>query len=263
MKSALTVVLMLGCLGALAAQEPEARKQDAEAVKLLERFDALRHVPRAAGLKDLQFAARLPSGHDLVLRWKAPDKMASELVVPADAPADRARQLQFVIPKFQAEARKFERAFLDLQLGELLWEDHKGDDVVLAAPNQVRIVAKSEKSRRTFKEQLITFDEQGLVKQARVTSPTGGESIMEPTFTQWNGKHLYQSLNTRIGTNEQTISFEYAEHGGMMLLKKVVTTTKVDGKAQAPRTLEFSDVKVNTGLDDKLFEAKPAEPKQE
>lgn len=265
MKCALTVVFMLGCVAAIVAQGSEApqapKKQDPEALKLIERYDSLLYIPRAAGLKDLEFTTKLPSGHNLVLRWKEPDKKKADLVVPADAPADRARQLAFVIPKFQDDARKHGPSFIDpLQTGEILHEKHKDDDITLVAPNQIRIVARSEGSKRMFKEETLTFDDQGLVKQARVVSPAGLESVLEPTFTPWNGKHVYQVLKTKIGQEEQVVTFDYGIFDNVMLVKKVVTSAKVDGKTRE-QVLEFFDFKVNTGLDDKLFEEKPAEPK--
>jgi hypothetical protein len=139
-------------------------------------------------------------------------------------------------------------------VGEVLHEQHKDDDVILAAPNEVRIVARSEASKASMKEQVLTFDEAGLVKRARVTGPTGAEITLEPTYTAWNGKHVYESLKTIFGPdNQQTVSFEYAVVEGFLLAKKL--TTKGTGRSKSSEgTLEFRDLKVNTGLDDKLFE---------
>ena len=73
------------------------------------------------------------------------------------------RQLEFVKPKFESEARKNAMPFVTMQLGESLREKHKDDDVSLAGPNEVKIVAKSEASKAQFKEEILTFDERGLL----------------------------------------------------------------------------------------------------
>jgi hypothetical protein len=199
MKSVFAVVLMFGCLDAVVAQDPpkpSEKRQDPEAVKLVERFDALLYVPRAEALRDLEFATKLPSGHHLVLRWKQPDQIKSELVVPADAPPDRARQLAYVIPKDQEEAQKHAPRFVDLEIGEVLHQKHKDDDILLVAPNQVKIVARSEATKAVLKEQTLVFDQQGLITQTKIISPTGVESTLAPTYTTWNGKQVYQTLKS-------------------------------------------------------------------
>jgi hypothetical protein len=251
------LAFILSGVAAAFGQEPAApaeKKQDAEALKLIERFDALMHVPRAAGLKDVEFVTRLPSRLDLVLRWKHPDKVASDLTVAEDAPAAEVEPLKRIIPAHRAEAAKHAASFVKIVTGEVLGEQHKDDDVTLEAPNQIRIVARSDASKAVFKEQALTFDEQGLVKQARVTAPTGLVSTLEPTFAPWKGKHLYQSLKTSIGPDQQTVTFEYEQVGEFMLVKKLTTKSTVRGKA-TEATLELRGFKANSGLDDKLFEA--------
>src|SRR5215471_15769816 len=91
---------LLGVLGNAAAQTPppaaEKPTQDPAAMKMIERFDSLRYVARSEGLKDLQFTIRMPvikeAGLDLVARWKAPDKIAADLVLPGDVPEDFQKQ---------------------------------------------------------------------------------------------------------------------------------------------------------------------------
>jgi hypothetical protein len=251
----------------VAAQEvqpakPPEKRQDPEAIALIERFDGLLYAPRTSGLEDLEFTTKLPSGHHLVLKWKQPDKIQADLVVPADAPPEVARQLGLVIPKFQDEARKHASKFVDMEIGEVLREKHKDDDVILAGKNQVRIVARSEASKSVFKEQTLTFDERGLIKSTRVTAPTGVESTIEPTFMAWSGKHVYQSMKTRVATSQEdsTVTFEYSVVESIMLVKKVGLASKVGGKARE-QVLEFFDFKVNRGIEDKAFDERADRPK--
>lgn len=260
-------VLVLAAVSAAAsfAQNPEPARQeparDPAAMKLIERYDSVRLIPRVEGLKDLQFTARLPIGLDLAVRWKAPDKLAADLVVPADAPEDRVRQLTVMAAQKRAEARPMAAPMLPMFLGEVYAETIKDDEVSLAAPNQVKVVAKSPASRARFKEQLLTFDDRGLIKSAEVTAPTGATSKQEPVFVEMNKKFVYQGVKTTMGKIESSVAFEYAPAGDFVLVKKATMSAKGQGPAQPPQTLEFRDVKANAGIDDKAFEEKPDEPK--
>src|SRR5262249_22944658 len=157
--------------------------QDPAAVKMIERFDNLRYVPRAEGLKDLQFTVRMPvtkeAGIDLVVRWKAPDKIAAELAVPADAPEGLKRQLSILSTQKRAEAKTMAGPMVAMQIGELSGDKVKDDDIALAGPNQVKITARSAGSKAQFKEQLLTFDDRGLAKLAELTAPTGAVTKSE------------------------------------------------------------------------------------
>jgi hypothetical protein len=244
-----------------ASPPPAAEKpvQDAAAVKLIERCDALRHVPRAEGLVDLQFIVRLPMplGLDLAVSWKAPDKVAGAFVVPDDAPPDRLKQLTITAAEKGSHAKGMAGPFVQMMIGEVLRDTYKDDEITLAAANQVKIVPKSATSKSTFKEQVLTFDDRGLLKQVKITSPTGSESVMNPAFVEWNKKFVYQSMTTTIGKTETSVSFEYGNAGDFLLVKKATMSVKMPGKPE-PQTqiLEFRSPKVNTGLDDKLFEEK-------
>jgi hypothetical protein len=259
MKCALTVLFLSGVLRLAACQDPVAPKpaekppQDPKALAMLEKLDSLLYRPRDAGLKDLEFTAKLPGGFNLLVRWKDPERVRADLVVPPDAPANVKKQLELVKPRFEADARKHAQPFVTMQLGEVLRDKHKDDEVVLAGANQVKIVARSDASKASFKEQTLTFNEQGLVTQAKVVAPTGLESTIDPKFTESNGKHVYQSMKTTIGTETSTVTFEYVNAGAFVLVKKVTTTAAKGGASQA---LEFDGFKTNAGIEDGVFEAK-------
>jgi hypothetical protein len=256
MKSTIAVLILsafarLFGQGADAPAPPE-KKQDAGALKLVERFDSLVYAPRAAGLKDVEFTTRLPNGLDLVIRWKAPDAVASDLRVPADTPEKNVEPLKLIVPVYRAEAARHAPSFAKIIAGEVLLEQHKDDDLTLVSPNVVKIVARSDSSKAIFKEQTLTFDEAGLVKQAVVTAPTGLVSTLEPTFAPWNGRHVYQTLKTTMGTDEQKVTFEYEHVEPFMLVKKLTTEAKVRGKV-TKGSLEFRDFKPNAGIQDVSF----------
>jgi hypothetical protein len=260
MKPALIVLFTLGVVVAGAAQvtdvAPAQAQQDPKALAMLEKLDSLLYSPRTAGLKDLEFFAKLPNKFNILIRWKTPDRVRAELVVPPDSPADMKRQLEFIKPKFEAEARKNAMPFVTMQLGESLREKHKDDDVTLAGPNEVRIVAKCEASKSSFKEQVLTIDDRGLASRVRVVAPTGLESVIEPKYVERSpGRFSYESLKTTIGKDESVVGFEYVTVGDFTFVGKVITKPK-DGE---PRPLEFGGFKANSGLEDKLFEEAPAE----
>jgi hypothetical protein len=258
---ALTAVAATAAFGQNPQPGQDKPSQDPAAMKLIERFDSIRLVPRAEGLKDLQFTARLPIGIDLAVKWKAPDKLAADLVVPADAPADRAKQLTVMASQKRGEARQMAAPMIPMFLGEIFAETVKDDEVSLVGPNQVKVVAKSPASRAQFKEQLLTFDDRGLIKSADVTAPTGASSKQEPTFVEVNKKFAYQSVKTTIGKSESSVTFEYAPADGLVLVRKATMSAKGAGPATPPQVLEFRDVKANAGIDDQVFEEKPADPK--
>lgn len=259
MKPALIVLFTLGVVVTGAAQVADVAsgkaQQDPKAVAMLEKLDSLQYSPRTAGLKDLEFFAKLPGGFNILIRWKAPDRIKAELVVSPESPPELRKQMEFIKPKFEAEARKNAMPFVTMQLGESLREKHKDDDVTLAGPNEVKIVAKSEESKASFKEEVLTIDERGLASKVRVVAPTGAESVIEPKYVERSGKFSYESLKTTIGKDEAVVSFEYVTVGDFTFVGKVVTKPK-DGQ---PRPLEFGGFKANSGLDDKLFEEGPAE----
>lgn len=261
----LVVAFVLGCAGFALAQDTEAPKppdrprQDAEALKLIERFDSLLYMPRAAGLKDLEFTVRLPGGFDLLVRWKEPDRVKASLAVAADAPADHKKQLELIAPKFEPEAKKHAPSFVSTQIGEPLRDKHKDDELTMIAPGQVKIVARSEASTAQFKEQALSFDDRGLVTRVKVVAPTGLESVILPTFAPLGGRFVYQAMKTTIAKEESTVTFEYVEAGGFHMIGTLTTASK---SMREPQKLVFAGFKPNSGLDDKLFEEpKPAAPK--
>ena len=260
MKPALIVLFTLGVVVNGLAQVPDVAagkaQQDPKAVAMLEKLDSLQYSPRTAGLKDLEFFAKLPGGFNILIRWKTPDRVKAELVVSPESPPEMKKQMEFIKPKFEAEARKNAMPFVTMQLGESLREKHKGDDVTLAGPNEVKIVAKSEESKASFKEEVLTFDERGLVTRVKVVAPTGAESVIEPKFVERApGRFSYESLKTTIGKDESVVAFEYVTVGDFSFVGRVTTKPK-DGQ---PRALEFGGFKANSGLDDKIFDEAPAE----
>jgi hypothetical protein len=260
MKPALIVLFTLGVVVTGAAQgndaAPAKPQQDPKAVAMLEKLDSLQYSPRTAGLKDLEFFAKLPGKFNILIRWKAPDRVKAELVVAPETPPEIRKQMEFIKPKFEAEARKNAMPFVTMQLGESLREKHKDDDVTLAGPNEVKIVAKCEESKASFKEEVLTFDERGLVTRVKVVAPTGMESVIDPKFVERTpGRFSYESLKTTIGKDESVVSFEYVTVGDFTFVGKVITKQK-DGE---PRPLEFGGFKANSGLDDKIFDEAPAE----
>ena len=85
MKPALIVLFTLGVVVTGAAQgndaAPDKAQQDPKAIAMLEKLDSLLYSPRTAGLKDLEFFAKLPGGFNILIRWKTPDRVKAELVV--------------------------------------------------------------------------------------------------------------------------------------------------------------------------------------
>jgi len=259
MKPALIVLFTLGVVVTGAAQGndgvPAKAQQDPKAMAMLEKFDSLLYSARTAGLKDLEFFAKLPNGFNVLTRWKAPDRIKAELVVSPDSPPGMKKQMEFIKPKFEAEARKNAMPLVTVQLGESLREKHKGDDVTLAGPNEVKIVAKSEASKAEFKEEVLSFDDRGLVTRVKVVAPTDMESVIEPKYGERSGgKFSYESLKTTIG-KEESVAFEYVTVGDFTFVGKVTTTQK----GGQPRALEFGGFKANSGLDDKIFDEVPKE----
>jgi hypothetical protein len=258
MKPVLAVMFALALMPIAAAQGTEAPKpperpaQDPKAVAMIEKLDALMYRPRAAGLTDLEFTAKLQGGFNLQVRWKDPDRMRADLVVPADAPDDAKKRLELIKARFEPDAKKHAASFVVMQTGEVLREKHKDDELVLAGPNQVKIVARSDASKASFKEQTLTFNDQGLVTQVKVVAPNGFESAIEPKYVEWGGKQVYQSLKTTIGKDETLVSFDYVNVGTFLMVKKVTTTPKTG----ASQSLEFEGFKANAGIDDKVFETK-------
>jgi hypothetical protein len=252
MKLVLTLTFVLGAFEAAFTQEPAAPArppQDPKALAMLEKLDSLVYSPRAAGLKDLEFTVKLPVGFHLLLRWKAPNLLRADLVVPPDAPAQIKKQLELSKANFEAEARKSAPSFAVTQLGEVLRDKHNGDEISLVAPNEVKIVARSEASKAAFKEQTLTFNEQGLVTRARMTAPNGLENVIEPTFIEKDGKHVYQSLKTTIGKQETVAAYEYVNAGTFLMVKKITVTAK----GSPPQALEFDGFKANAGIADEVF----------
>lgn len=262
--SALLFVLTFA-LGVAAAQQPEAPKpaerppQDPKAVAMLEKFDSLVYIPRAAGLKDLEFTLKLPVGFNVLVRWKAsPDRARADLVVPEDAPAGIKKQLEIRKSTVEADARKQAVPLSVTQVGEVQRDKYKDDEIVLVAPNQVKIVARSEASKSAFKEHTVTFNDQGLVTLVKVVAPNNFESTIEPTFAESNGKHAYQSIKTTIGRQETIVAYEYVSAGSFQFVKKITTTAKGSGDllAPPPQSIEFDGFKPNAGIDDAVFEGK-------
>jgi hypothetical protein len=103
----------------------------------------------------------------------------------------------------------------------------------------VKVVARSETSKASFKEQIFTFDAKGLVTKIEATAPNGLLTVIEPTWTA-HGALWSQSKSTMtVGKETKTITFDYVDVGGFRLLAKMIAS---DAK-NAPVALELRNFK--------------------
>jgi len=234
-----------------------APKQDAAALKLLEKFDSLLYIAQQNGLKDVSFDCSLPIGLVLQVKWKSPDKMAADVVVPADAPAEKKKQLELISSTVKGQAQTYARSFVQLIVGESEGKKRAGDDIALSGENQIKITAVSETSKREFKEEVLTFDERGLVKHIKVTSPMGAVSEIDPTYVEKGGKFLYTVVTNQFGDatakTSTAMKFDYVDVDGITVISKMTTSGTNAGTAMPENVMQFTNHQVNKGIDDAVF----------
>ncbi len=240
-----------------------APKQDPAAVKLLQKHDSLMYVPQENGLKDVAFDIDLPINPErtmlltMQVQWKAPEKVATDVVVPANTPADKKTQLELLLPTVKTQAKVNAPMMVRVVVGQSELGKRTGDEIVMDGENKVKVTAKSEASKQQFREELLTFDERGLVKSAHVTSPAGGTQDIDMTYTERKGKFFLSEVATKFGDaasgTTNTMKFEYADVDGITLVSKTTIIGTQGGKAGPETVMQFANYKVNKGIDDSVF----------
>lgn len=236
------------------SQNPQnpAPNRDAAAVRKLEAFDQKVYTPITAGLKSLNFEFPMPEaalpGLVLDISWKTPDAIEVLARVTDKAPPAARQQMQLLAelindPK-RSEGQEFRtnaRGVTQQVIGESLATKLASDDLATVSETEVKVVARSEASRRQFKEQVLTFDAKGLVTKATVTAPNGLVTVIETTWTEKSGKWVQGTVAMTVGKDRKSIAFDYADIDGFLLLQKM---TASDGK-NASETLEIRNARVN------------------
>jgi len=247
------LVLVFACLSfTLFAQTPPdgAPVRDAEAVKKIEAHDAKVYTPSASGLAALEFAFPMPAaalpGLVLDIGWKAPDAVTVVARVGDDAPEAAKKQMRLLAdlindparPEGQ-EFRTNARGVVTQVVGESLAPGLVADDVALLGADKVKVVARSEGSKRRFKEQTFTFNEKGLVSKIEAGAPNGLTTVIEPTWVEKGTQWSQSKVTMTMGKETKSIVFDYVEVGGFRLIGKM---TASDGR-NAPETLELRNLK--------------------
>lgn len=250
MKTLVVLVLTL-CAFAQDPQKPVPQR-DSAAVRRLEVFDAKVYTPVAAGLRELTFEFPMPEtalpGLVLDISWKTPDATQVTARVTDKAPASARQQMQLLAdlindPK-RAEGQEFRtnaHGVAKQVIGESLAAKLAGDDLATLSESEVKVTARSEASRRQFKEQVLTFDAKGLVTKATVTAPNGLVTVIETTWTEKSNRWFQSSVAMSVGKERKSIAFEYGDVGGFTLLQKM---TASDGK-NASEVLEVRRPRAN------------------
>jgi hypothetical protein len=236
MRSALALLALPAILCAQAARPP----QDPEALKLLDQADALIYSPRRLGLKDLRYVQSVPRQPGVVVEvaWKAPDLARVEPRAEPGRPDHVARIVAVQREQLQAEAR----TILDVVVGKDSREAYQDDEIRLAGPRQIRVLARSDRSRRLFREHLVTYDDRGL--PFRMASETdSGRYEFEVVFTTHDGKWFVREIQSRTPTGPMVMEIEMGEFGAWRFPLRIRKTLGTEVTA-----IEFSDYRPDTGL---------------
>lgn len=258
-KAAVAFVLAFAAAAAV-AQQPTSRKsepprRDPEAVKRLAAHDALLYVPSEEGLKDLSFTLKHPLDVLVDFRWRAPSSTAWSIRIPERIEKVVADKLRITVASapFRAEMDAQTPAFVRLMTGERESAKYAEDALEFVAPDKVRIVAHAEATRAVMREATLTFDAAGRVVSGKVTSPLGAVSETATTYLERKGKFVVAELKATTpspeGPQTATMTHEYAEVEGFLLLKRLVMKNGLQGDQE----LEFVDHKPNAGLKDEDF----------
>jgi len=124
-------------------------------------------------------------------------------------------------------------------VGESLAPGLAADDVALVGTDKVKVVARSEASKRRFKEQTFTFNDKGLVAKIEAVAPNGLTTVIEPTWVEKGTQWSQSKVTMTVGKETKSIVFDYVDVAGFRLIGKM---TASDGK-NAPETLELRNLK--------------------
>lgn len=216
------------------------------------------YFPKASGMKDITVSidnsmlAML--GGDVLIQymWKSPDKevivvkgLEDNPMVPPDAVEQMKKQ-------FKQVGR--------MCVGEGIQDRLKGYDLSIAKDGENLVVTgKTADPEQMYSELSFWVSaEHVIVKQkGKLTTPRQGQTESEQTYVlaKKDGKS-YAVGSTQPDGTKATI--EWADVSGIFMPIKM--TIDSPRNPMGPMSLEFKDVKVNSGLDDAVFAAAPAPP---
>ena len=221
-------------------------RQDAGALALLDRADAVLYSPLLAGLHDVTYRFKTTRRPKVAVevRWVEPDHVRSELALDADAGAATQNWTRVGGPKHLRDAT----SLVDLVVGTPNRAQYKGDEIILQSAGHVKIVARSERSlSRSLVEAVITFGDDGL-PTCMETQTVNSKIILVPTYRRGpGGRWLVDKVDTRIEgggkTRSTVMSFEYQRIGPYTMPHRVTLHGLDEEVVQ-----EYLDIHVDQGL---------------
>lgn len=239
---AFTSLFLFVALGGLAIGQVAKAARDPKAVALLEKADAATYSPKRAGLKDLQYRQTLSNlpGILVDVRWAAPDTSKVDLGAAPDAPA----HVRAMIEAAREPLTRTATLTIDMIVGKDNVATYAEDEISLASEGVVKILARSERSKAVFRENLVTFDARGLPVAMKTIDRDGRTIEMNVIFEAAGALHRVREVKSMTPVGEVTMNFEYVEIQGFAFPRRI---TSAGGAL--PSTQEFSEFKVDTGLD--------------
>ncbi len=254
-----TSLVQLSAVAALALLAPaSARAGEPTAAEVVAKVQANTYLPKTVGLKDISFAidssmmAMLGEGVSIHFMWKAPDKEKLTLTGLEGNP--------MIPPEAMGVIRK---QFLQLGrmcVGDGLEDRLKGYDVTMAKEGDNFVVTgKSADPDQIYSEVRFWITPAFAIVRFKGTlaSPQMGQTENEQAYllAQRGGKNYLVGTEQKDGRKTK---LEWGEVGGIFLPTKLTSDTQM-----GEMTMEFKDVKVNSGLADSAFETAPAAPAKE
>lgn len=237
--SILALVPVSAQLPAGAADKPP---QDPKALELIDKADALSYSAKRAGLKDLQYVHELSHlpGLRIEVRWAAPD--AQKVVVSAASGEGAPEHVRRMAEAARGPLEATGAQVLDMMLGKENRASYEGDEIVFAGPSQVRIVARSDRSKKVFQENLITFDARGLPIQMKSVTAKGAID-MSVAFEPQGELFRVKEVNSESKDGATRLSFEYQEVSGYTFVARITAKGPAMDNSQT-----FTGVRVDQGL---------------
>lgn len=192
--------------------------QDPKALELFDKADVAVYSAKRAGLKDVSYRMTLSTLPKLavVTNWTLTDGPTVKLDVASDAES----HVRIIAAEREQSLLTQGALVLDMVIGTENRATYVGDEVSLAGPNQVRIVAKSERSKNVFTESMVTYDAKGLPVQMRSITKNGSIEI-EVAFEKFGELHRVQEVRTKGASGTSRMVFSYQEVGGYLFPKTI------------------------------------------
>ncbi|MBI3096669.1 MAG: hypothetical protein HYY93_00255 [Planctomycetes bacterium] len=264
-----TIRLGALCAIVLATGLREVRADgNSEAKALFEKVDAQMYYPQDQGLKDLSCSMAstmfkmnpMTAKMKILLYWKSPGKRAAKL--------DGVDDSNPMMAQMGEQMKRGMGRMVDMIVRERRSDHLDRYDYVVDKDGELTRVTGTLKEGMGKKgdpeTEVFWVDAQARMARMEMETEAGKVTVADIKFVEKGGKLLWESMSQSGGAggggmrpggggkSNATSSFEYTQVKDYWVISKMSTTSPM--MQNMKMVMEFSDYRVNEGIDDSVFE---------